>query len=507
MPAVVVATASLVFSAALAVVALATPVAAADAGDAARLANAAHLANGANAANANAANLANLAGVERAANAYRPPAVGGVYPGYRLALAAPRLVVCAKDSESRIDRLSPATRTLNEGLLAECSHHDLQKAVDAVWRRGTTIYVLPGRYRATAVSVVGDGTPGCARCDLQLEGTGDRAADVVLDGGFTRSGDWARRVGVYAERANGLYVRNLTAQHYSGAAFEINWTDGFILDNVTGRWNGSYGVTATGDDHGVIDGCTVTGNGTAGIATAPVATVGGTRTTVEVRRCRSHGNLVGYVGGDSVYVHDNDISGNAVGITGGGGAGQRHGSFIANRVYDNNANPYGNVWSGRCAEPPRDRDGDVLCPATAVPVGTGLVLSAGQQNTFAGNLIYDNWRAGASQLGYARGNRWMGNLMGIGPAGTAAPNGLDFWWDRTGERNCWQDNASSWGAIRSDPPALPDCAHPSGAGVGIPTWQTISACASYVPASADRPKGVRPEGCPWLDTPARPAPR
>jgi hypothetical protein len=421
------------------------------------------------------------------------------------ALAAPRIVVCAEDSKSRIERLTPATRTRNRGLLPECAYSDLQAAVDAAWRRGTTIYVLPGKYEDVTVNIIGDGTPGCVRCDLHVEGTGDRPDDVALDGGFTRRGDWARRVGVYAARADGLSLRNLAVQRYSGAAIEVNWTDGFTLDKVIGRWNGSYGVSAVGDDHGVVADCAVTGNSVAGIATAPVAGGAAARPTVEVRRCRSYGNLVGYAGGDSVYVHDNDIFGNAVGISTAGGVGQQRGAFIANRVYGNNANPYGNVWSGTCAKPPRDRKGTAICPAAAVPVGTGLVLSGGQQNTYAGNLIYDNWRSGASQLGYARANRWMGNLMGIDPAGRAAPNGLDFWWDRTGDQNCWQDNASSWGGVRSDPQVLPDCGHPSGGGAGIPTWPTISACAGYVPASTSTPKGVRPGDCPWLDTPVRPA--
>jgi hypothetical protein len=469
--AVVVATASLAFSAAAAMLSFAAPAQAADG-----------------------------AGADRV-----PAAAGPALPGYRFALAAPRLVVCAKDSLGRIARLT-ATRTLNESLLPECAYGDVQAAVDAVWRRGTTIYVLPGRYRDAAVNIVGDGTPGCVRCDLQLEGTGDRPDDVVIEGGFARDGDWARRAGVHAEHANGLYLRNLTAQRYGGAAVEIDGTDGFVLDKVTGRWNGSYGITAVGDDHGVIDGCAVTGNGTAGIATVPVAGASGAHPTVEVRRCRSSGNLIGYAGGDSVYVHDNELSGNAVGISTDNGAVQQHGSFIANRVYGNNANPYGNVWSGTCAKPPRDRAGDVVCPAGPVPVGTGLVLNGGQQNTYAGNLIYDNWRSGASQLGYARANRWMGNLMGINPAGAAAPNGLDFWWDLSGDQNCWQDNASSLSGVRSRPAVLPDCAHPSGAGLGIPTWPTISACAAYAPASAAKPKGIQPKDCPWLETPRRPAP-
>jgi hypothetical protein len=430
-------------------------------------------------------------------------------PGYRLGLAAPRLVVCAKDSARHVARLAAGPRAVNESLLRECSYDSVQTAVDAVWRRGTTIYVLPGVYRDETVIIAGSGSSAdCLHCDLQVEGTGERPEDVVLEGGREHA------VGIRAEHANGLYLRNLTAQRYSRSAVEVVWTDGFVLDRVTGRWNGSHGLAAMAVDHGVVADCTATGNSGAGIATAPVSTVAGARSAVEVRRCRSSGNLIGYSGGESVYVHDNDFFGNSVGISAdgqgllAGASWQSHGSFIANRVYGNNANPYPNVWSGRCAKPPQERERDLVCPATPVPVGTGLVLVGGTQNTYAGNLIYDNWRAGATQYGYARGNRWLGNLAGFDPSGNVAPNGLDFWWDQTGDRNCWQDNASSWaeswGGVRSSPSRLPDCAHPSAGGVVSDTWRITSACARFAPGSPADPKGAKPENCHWLATPARP---
>jgi hypothetical protein len=446
----------------------------------------------------------------------RPPAsavtgtAGLRVPGYRLGLAAPRLVVCAADSARRIARLTAGPRAANESLLRECSYDSVQAAVDAVWRRGTTIYVLPGVYRDETVTITGSQRPDCLRCDLQLEGTGERPEDVVIEGGHDHA------VGIRAERANGLYLRNLTAQRYRGSAVEVVWTDGFVLDRVTGRWNGSHGLAAMAVDHGVVADCTATGNSSAGILTAPVSTVAGARSAVEVRRCRSSGNLIGYAGGDSVYVHDNDFFGNSVGISAAsqglpaGASGQSHGSFIANRVYGNNVNPYPNVWSGRCAKPPRERERDLVCPATAVPVGSGLVLVGGAQNTYAGNLIYDNWRAGATQYGFARGNRWLGNLVGFDPAGNVAPNGLDFWWDQTGDGNCWQDNASSWAepgsGVRSTPSQLPDCAQPSAGGVVSDTWRITSACDRFAPGSPADPNGARPENCHWLGTPARPTP-
>lgn len=423
----------------------------------------------------------------------------------QLTLAAPRLVVCAKDSADRVGAQSGSARALNEALLRECSYDTVQAAVDAVYRRGTTIYLLPGKYHDATVTIAGGAD--CVRCDLRLEGTGNRPEEVLIEGGRTADDGWSQRVGIHAEHANGLYLRNFTTQRYSGSGVEVVWTDGFVIDHVIGRWNGSYGLAAFATDHGVLTDCTATGNSGAGIAMAPVTNVAGARPTVEVRRCQSRGNLIGLAGGDSVYVHDNDFSGNAVGITAESRAWQSHGSFIANRVHDNNVNPYGNVWSGRCAKPPWDRPRDLICPSEAVPVGTGLQMSGGGQNTYAGNLVYGNWRAGVGQLAYARGNRWLGNLMGFSPSGTTVPNGIDFWWDGTGDHNCWQDNASSWGGVRSKPQSLPDCAHPSGAGAGAPSWEILAACASYVPATSSSPKGFRPAGCDWVKTPPRPAPR
>ncbi len=81
-------------------------------------------------------------------------------PQYRPLLptpASPRLVVCKKpgnegvgpgeSSASRIATMQDAAlKSVNQKLLGECAFEHLQAAVDAVTTRGTTIYVLPGRY-------------------------------------------------------------------------------------------------------------------------------------------------------------------------------------------------------------------------------------------------------------------------------------------------------------------------------------------------------------------------
>lgn len=447
-------------------------------------------------------------------------------PAYRPAPAAARLVVCKTGGTPRLTGLAAQ-------LAAECRYHDIQQAVDAVTQRGTTIYVLPGTYReqpslarpnsgcrtlASGPALSYAQERACPHLrnligvfgvdDLQIEGVG---TGVVIEG--------SKQNGIHVDRANGFYLRNVTVSGFAADGVDVVETDGFVLDHVTADRNGARGLAAVASDHGVITDCTASGNGDAGVATASASDQGGNRLSVEVRRCRSTGNLIGYSGsaGDSVYVHDNEFSGNATGAmldsaTKAAGMPQNHAMFVANQVFGNNADPYQSCLS----RPAASRH----CPARAVPVGTGMLLAGGDANTYAGNFVYDNWRYGvaqywipaarrgvndpAKQRDTSHDNRYIGNLMGVTPAGKAAPNGVDFWWDEQGDRNCWQNNASSWGTPRTDPAALPTCDRPPPPGPyaqqGNPAkTAVVTACAAY---AGD---GRAPAGCTWLTRPARPA--
>ena len=439
-------------------------------------------------------------------------------PAYRAAPAWPHLVVCKPGAHltGTAARLAP-----------ECAYHDIQAAIDAVRQRGTTIYVLPGVYHEEPSLARPSGA--CAklpahgalsyqqqaacphlrnligvfgRTDLQIEGVGQ---GVIVEGHTP--------VGIRADRADGFYLKNITVRGFAEDGVAVVETDGFVLDQVAGVNNGEHGLAVYGADHGLIADCTASGNRDAGISTESAADRRGARLSVEVRGCRSSGNLIGYSGtaGDSVYVHDNEFSGNATGamLDSGeqvAGMPQNHAMFVANRVFGNNADPY--------------RDCGHACPLRAVPVGTGMLLAGGNDNTYAGNFVYGNWRYGiaqywipaarrgetdpARQRDTSHGNRYIGNLMGVTPSGAPDPNGVDFWWDGQGGGNCWQNNASSWGRPSSDPAALPDCDHPSAGGPyaqqGDPAKNAIvTACAGYT--VSDR----TPRGCTWLTPPARPA--
>lgn len=388
----------------------------------------------------------------------------------------------AADRTVPVYRTPTATPSVN--VCGTCQFHDVQAAVDAA-KPGTTIYVRAGSYQAFHVT----GVP-----DLQIEGVG---AVTVR--------------GITVDRADGIYLRNLTVRGAKDGV-SVTGTDGFALDRITATGNARDGLAVSGGDHGVITDSTASGNGGAGIATTSAADQQGGRLSIEVRANRATGNTIGYSGtaGDSVYVHDNEFSGNSAGAVLDSGSQvpgmpQNHAMFVANRIFGNNLDSY-----AKCGR---------HCPSRAVPVGTGLLLAGGDENTVAGNFIYDNWRYGvaqywvparlrgepdpARQRDNSHGNRYVGNLMGVTPAGALAPNGTDFWWDEQGDRNCWQNNPATWGAPRTDPAALPDCAHPSAAGPYA--WQgnpaktgVVTACAAYVPGRTP------PTGCPWLTPPTRP---
>jgi parallel beta helix pectate lyase-like protein len=506
------------------------------------------------------------------AHAERPvqfPAGTGRVPVYRKPLATPRLVVCKPESARLIRSYTGWQRTLNERLLAECKYRHIQAAVNAVAKRGTTIYVLPGTYREEPsraapsapcaehlghdllsyaqqyacpnlqqlVAIFGDRTPHNAsrscdsvRCDLQLEGTGRKMTDVVLDGGYTAGGDWAKLNGIRADRADGFYLRNITVQRFEFNSVYILEQDGFVIDRALARWNEEYGFLTFAGDHGLYTDCEGYGNGDAGLYPGSASPLNGRRHSIEIQRCNSHHNALGYSGtaGDSVYAHDNTFHHNSTGVSmdsafpGHPGLPQNHATFENNLIYSNNANYYRHIWDGTCARKPRDRGHErgVVCPAPPVPVGTGLLLGGGNDNSYVHNRLYDNWRSGFRQIWVPaplRGendplkfrdtshrNRYTGNVFGVAPGGAKLPNGLDVWWDEQGDGNCWQGNTSSWGKVRSDPVKLPACDRPSGFSLFSLLGNPVKVLGSLPCSEYGRDK-PRPAGCDWFDVPPRPA--
>lgn len=497
-----------------------------------------------------------FAHVERPAEFPAPP---GEVPTYRT--TGPTLIVCkGRITKRAIEALPKRAERRNERLHDRCKDQgfrDLQAAVDAVTVQGSRILILPGIYRElptagpvsaecagletqrplsyedefrcphvdNLVGIFGDSMDADRECDLpvcrlQIEGTGNDPGDVIVDGGFNKLN------AIRADRADGIYLRNFTVQNTEFNAVYIIETDGFVIDRMVGRWNDEYGFLTFASDHGLYTDCEAYGNGDGGLYPGAAADTSDDRWSTEIRRCNTHHNLIGISGtaGNDLYVHDNQIHHNSLGADEDSffpdhpGMPQDGSEFVNNFIYSNNED-YNRYWEdGTCEniDEARKRYPDgVVCPTLPAPIGTGILILGGNNNTIENNYIYDNWRAGTLQLWVpaelrgesdpskqydtSHNNRYRNNTVGLAPDGTVMPNGLDFYWDLEGGGNCWDGTKTAPGrSVRSDPASLPTCASPS-------THTPISRTPVFASCAAWSKQDPNPPGCTWVEPPPKPS--
>lgn len=384
----------------------------------------------------------------------------------------------------------------------------------------------------------------CLRCNLQLEGSGVNADDVVIEAGDASKGDGgpngvgtAKDVAVRADRADGFVLRNVKVRHAREHGIYVLEADGYLLTHFKAYYNGLYGTLTFVEDHGVQEHCDSTGHGDSGVYPGAAAETGQQRSdgtefryNQEIRFCDLHHNMAGYSGTSSnaVHVHDNDIYDNALGlqtdvITGAGHPGFPGDSMLIehNLLHANNFNIYA--------------EDSTVHPAFPFPVGTGMWIAGGNRHQVRDNYIYDNWRRGTMLFSVpdqlvcgeaAGGNQQHGcnpnglstsfynsqshNTMGVSPEGAAEPNGTDFWWDPYPGTvgNCWWGNTPAKGAVITQSPAtppLPSCEGGSrpdeSVGYGDPrqTGELLSCIAAFKTRNFDENSP-----CPWFKTPPKP---
>jgi hypothetical protein len=407
----------------------------------------------------------------------------------------------------------------------------------------------------------------CVRCNLQLEGSGVSADDVIVESGDPAAGNAgpsgigsAKDVAIRADRADGFVLRNLTTRHAAEHGIYVIEADGFRLDRFKAFYNGLYGTLTFASDHGVHSNCEGAGHGDSAIYPgAPPDTgeqgkelgvVSGVRLNNVVKLCDMHHNLAGYsaTNGNAVHVTRNNMYDNTLGFNTDAVTAPGHPGFPGdtslvedNNFFSNNFNPY-----------VEDSDVEAAFP---YPTGTGLWIAGGNHHTVRENNFWDNWRRGtmvfsvpdalvcgpdsdneqrgcdASRSSTSHFNDHNGNRMGFvpeefrdpklaaelditngGPNGEARQqNGTDFWWDdfAGAEGNCWFANESAFGQVTMSPRSLPTCndgQDPStSTGIGSPTneGELLSCLAAFINRDQG---GLDPETstCPWLRTPARP---
>ncbi len=477
----------------------------------------------------------------------------GSVPVYRT--TGPTLLVCKTDKadfESRIAKFPDELRAANEAMWDQCQtegFRHLQAAVDAAKLPGTNIKILRGIYQeepstappsAVCAETLRTAPKGkvyteypiltldqetacpnlinlvavIGKKNLQIEGTGASREDVVLDGQFKKLN------GLRVDNSDGVYLKNFTAERTEFNAVYIIETDGFVIDNMLGRWNDEYGFLTFAVDHGLYTDCEGYGNGDSAFYPGAASNINKNRGlqvprySVEIKNCWGHNNALGYSGtaGDSVWVHDSKFTDNTTGIATDSafpnhpGMPQNHSKFERNIIAHNNTDYYQYIMDGTCKKPFLERgyEKGVVCMSVGVPVGNGVINPGGNYNIWQNNWIYDNHYSGfvtsfvpgfvrndtrlAAQFDTSHHNRYLDNKMGVSETGQSLPNGMNFWWDGQGVGSCWSPMSNT--NIRT----LPSC---SGLGTHRYFGEPAGTLKMYVCADYDGRKQHIPSGCDW----------
>lgn len=461
--------------------------------------------------------------------------------GYRLRPSQPKIKLSKKEAERLL--------RINYALASKCHYDSVQRAVfDA--GNNDRILILPGRYtepqsrsapendpkcnpsllqkdasgdltpsyeyqvtcpndqnliHVQGRAVVGDppepplsnrqGIPAselgpCVRCNLQIEGTGPKPEDVILDAGTdyqgsgpdAKPGGYAKHVILRVDRADGFVGRNFLVRGAREHAFYNEEVDGILLDRVKFFWGADYGHLSFTSDHNLVKNCEGFGSGDSVVYPGAAPETGSQATSfypdaprvnTVITDCDLHGSALGYSGsmGNAVRITHNHIYGNTTGISSDTLSAAGHPGFPAdssqidhNYIYSNNLDLY--------------RPNPPVAPLVGVPLGTGIIYAGMNDARVHDNWIFDNWRDGASLFAVpdsltngggaegdifpgvscpgapangvstSCGNQFFRNNVGRAPSGfrfpdaidlfgnahasdnarPKKPNGNDFWW-------------------------------------------------------------------------------
>jgi hypothetical protein len=259
----------------------------------------------------------------------------------------------------------------------------------------------------------------CIQCNLQIEGSGAKPQDVLIDGGKNYDnpmrpaakpgGDdgcddpeacYAKHVVLRVDRADGFVGRNFLLRGALEFGFYAEELDGLLLDRVKFYWAADYGHLSFTTDHHVLKNCDSFGAGDAALYPGAAPETGSQadtsfypdapRINTVIKKCDMRGSDLGFSGsmGNATRITNNDIYGNVSGIVLDTLSAAGHPGFPAdsseidhNRIYSNNLDLF-------TPNPPVD-------PVTPAPMGVGIVYAGMNDARVHDNWIFDNWRNGA----------------------------------------------------------------------------------------------------------------
>ena len=278
----------------------------------------------------------------------------------------------------------------------------------------------------------------CVRCNFQLEGSGARPEDVLMDAGKgyengpspaparrqrpgrsawrrprARDSCYAKHVVLRTDRSDGFVGRNfLVRGALKSTASTPRRPTAILLDKVKFFWAADYGHLRFTTDHNLVSNCDGFGAGDAVVYPGAAPQTGEFRdesfypeqrvSTPSIKKCDLHGSALAYSGsmGNSVRVTHNDIYGNTNGLTDTLSAPGHPGfppdatKVDHNWIYSNNLNVY-----------TEDRPFEPYVPhARSAPGSSGR----DERRRVHKNQFFDNWRQGTVLVADPRRGRRRG---------------------------------------------------------------------------------------------------
>jgi hypothetical protein len=259
----------------------------------------------------------------------------------------------------------------------------------------------------------------CVRCNFQLEGSGVKPSDVVMDAGKNYNTvrpdakpgqangcdvqpecSYAKDVVLRVDRADGFVGRNFLTKSSTEHGVYIEEADGYRLDKVKMYWSAEYGNLTFTSDHGLYTNCDSYGAGDAAIYPGASPETGrgvedkkfypdAPRINTVVRKCDMRSSALAYSGsqGNAVRITQSDIYANTSGIVTDSISASGHPGYPPdsneidhNVIYSNNLNSY--------------RKNAPFINTVGLPIGVGTFYPGVNMSNIHDNYIFDNWRRG-----------------------------------------------------------------------------------------------------------------
>jgi hypothetical protein len=358
----------------------------------------------------------------------------------------------------------------SKGTLVVCKHgcrySTIQSAVNASGP-GATIKVKPGKY-VEGVIVSGHQHDG-----LHILGQGLTPSAVVLEGKNAHGPNGVAQSGIEGDNVNNLDLEKMKAENYAANGFFINTCTGYLMKNLIGAFEHSYGLYVFRCIGGRMTDSVGYGNGDSAFY------VGGTPfesnpVTTLIDHDTAYENVLGYSGTNSKYIdiRDSEFYNNGAGVVPNTLDSEpfeptEGGTIEENLIYWNNFDYY------KPNSPVKTVSSGVGIGSFNYPTGVGVILFGATGWTVKNNFIFGNFKWGAASFSDPTNNtgkaindanKFEYNLMGA-PFNDA--NGADFWNDGSGRGTCYLDNSAG---ATFDPGAEPNVilypTCPSNAGTG-----------------------------------------